>query len=164
MTLDLTETILGASAHADSLGVTWERRLDRFGGDSDERVSTAYLLFHEGDVTKTTWRDTLRWTTENFPEFFEPVVNTTTDDDAFNAGGMGAYSCADAADMYANPESLPVKPTNVWDAHFYWPYVASERAVAHTHPWGNHTWHYLNWCHALADMHVLRRGSALHCL
>ena len=54
-------------------------------------VSTAFLVF----TPVPDWRPVASWARSAFPHVFEPVVPVAT----LPAVGLGAYSCADSADL-----------------------------------------------------------------
>ncbi len=112
--LSPNQTILNAVSNASAAGVVWERHFDRLGQGAGAVNTAAHIVFSEA----SDWRGVLGFTRSAFPEEFGAKATTKT----LDAIGLGAYSCANVADMNQTRLDEFGGELVVWDAHFYWPF------------------------------------------
>ena len=141
----LDDAIFGLTLDLTPSSASFSRRYNRLASAAGP-VSATYFLVPAG----ADWRALFRWGRAAYPRFFLSPTLLTPAARAFSATrataqevaalpagrhsappapppraiatGLGAYSCANAADMNLTELALSGVTTN-WDAHFYWPYI-----------------------------------------
>ena len=115
---EYTNIILGATMDINSKYQLFKRYYNKLYPNMNKNIQfTTYIVLNKG----FTWRDTLNWTVNKFPNIFKPSGSPNTDKITNNVG-LGLYSCAAARDMN-NINVVNNSGANIlWDAQFWYVY------------------------------------------